>query len=68
MVSHSYAEGEEDINYSNTEDGLLSSNIQVTVLDLTVIASAIDHRLVDVVTVATGDPLPAPYPELDSAS
>ena len=56
MVSHSYAEGEEDINYSNTEDGLLSSNIQVTVVDLTVIASAIGHRLVDVVTVATGDP------------
>ena len=34
MVSHSYAEDEEDINDSNTEDGQLSLKIQVTVLHL----------------------------------
>ena len=37
----------------------LSSKIQVTVVDLTVTASAIDDRLVDVVMVV-GDPYLAP--------
>lgn len=46
----------------------LSSKIQVTVVDLTVIASAIGNRLVDVVMVV-GDPYPAPTSnELGTAS
>lgn len=46
----------------------LSAKIQVTVVDLTVIASAIGDRLVGVVMVV-GDPYLAPTSkELDSAS